>query len=105
MPDSAIAGERIQALAGEGMPGVVVLVAGPDGVQALGAAELADIAAWVPASPGMVCPWFSMTKIVTATAAGRTTHDPLDHGWGICATPSPRAIGGRATRVWSYARQ
>ncbi len=68
MSAGAIAGERIRALAGEGVPGVVVLVAGPEGVRAAGAAGLADIAARVPASPGMVCPWFSMTKIVTATA-------------------------------------
>jgi len=66
-----ITGERIRALAGEGVPGVAVLVAGPEGVRAAGAAGLADIAARVPASPGMVCPWFSMTKIVTATAAMR----------------------------------
>ncbi len=71
MSAGAIAGERIRALAGEGVPGVVVLVAGPEGVRAAGAAGLADIAARVPASPGMVCPWFSMTKIVTATAAMR----------------------------------
>jgi CubicO group peptidase (beta-lactamase class C family) len=66
-----IAGERIRELAGEGVPGVVVLVAGPEGVRAAGAAGLADIAGRVPASPGMVCPWFSMTKVVTATAAMR----------------------------------
>jgi len=71
MPAGAIAAERIRALAGEGVPGVVVLVAGPEGVRSAGAAGLADIAARVPASPGMVCPWFSMTKIVTAMAAMR----------------------------------
>jgi CubicO group peptidase (beta-lactamase class C family) len=67
----AIAGERIRAVAGGGVPGVVVLVAGPEGVRAAGAAGLADIAAHMPASVGMVCPWFSMTKVVTATAAVR----------------------------------
>jgi CubicO group peptidase (beta-lactamase class C family) len=71
MPASTIAGERIRALAGEGVPGIAVLVAGPEGVRAAGAAGLADIAGQVPASPDMVCPWFSMTKIVTATAAMR----------------------------------
>ena len=34
MPAGAIAGERIRALAGAGAPGVVVLVAGPEGVRA-----------------------------------------------------------------------
>ena len=71
MPAVVIAGERIRALAGKGVPGVVVLVAGPEGGRAAGAAGFADIAGRVPASPGMVCPWFSMTKIVTATAAMR----------------------------------
>ena len=71
MSADVIAGERIRALAGDAVPGVVVLVAGPEGVRAAGAAGLADIAARVPASPGMVCPWFSMTKMVTATAAMR----------------------------------
>jgi CubicO group peptidase (beta-lactamase class C family) len=71
MSADVIAGERIRALAGEGVPGVVVLVAGPEGVRAAGAAGLADIAGRVRAWPGMVCPWFSMTKVVTATAAMR----------------------------------
>jgi hypothetical protein len=62
MPASTIAGERIRALAGEGVPGIAVLVAGPEGVRAAGAAGLADIAGQVPASPDMVCPWFSMTR-------------------------------------------
>ena len=71
MSAGLIAGEQIRALAGNGVPGVVVLVAGPEGVRAGGAAGFADIARQVPASAGMVCPWFSMTKIVTATAAMR----------------------------------
>jgi CubicO group peptidase (beta-lactamase class C family) len=69
VPAGAIAGEQIRALAGVGVPGVAVVVAGPEGVRAAGAAGLADIAARRPASPDMVCPWFSMTKIMTATAA------------------------------------
>jgi len=36
MPAGAIAGERIRALAAEGVPGVVILVAEPDGVRAAG---------------------------------------------------------------------
>jgi len=46
-------------------------VAGPEGVRAAGPAGLADIAASVQASPRMVCPWLSVTKLVTATAAMR----------------------------------
>ena len=79
MSVATIAGDRIRALAGEDVPGVAVLVVGPEGMRAGGATGLADIAAHVPASAGMVCPWFSMTKIVTATAAMRLAeHGLLD---------------------------
>ena len=44
MPASTFAGERIRTLAGEGVPGITVLVVGPEGVRAAGAAGLADIA-------------------------------------------------------------
>jgi CubicO group peptidase (beta-lactamase class C family) len=67
MAAGAVAGERIRALAGEGVPGVAALVAGPEGVRRPGQLGLLTS----PAGPGMVCPWFSMTKIVTATAAMR----------------------------------
>ena len=69
MVAGVIAGERIRALAGGAVPGIAVLVTGPEGVRATGAAGFADVAGQVPASPGMVCPWFSMTKVVTATVA------------------------------------
>ena len=45
MRAGAIAGKRIRALTGEGAPGVVVLVARPEGVRAARVAGLADIAA------------------------------------------------------------
>jgi hypothetical protein len=51
-----IAGDRIRALAGKGVPGIAVLVAGPEGVRAAGATGFADIAARRPASPSMLCP-------------------------------------------------
>jgi hypothetical protein len=66
MATDTIAGDRIRALAGHGPPGIAVCVAGPEGVRAAGAAGLADIAASVQASPWMVCPWLSVTKLVTA---------------------------------------
>jgi CubicO group peptidase (beta-lactamase class C family) len=71
MSAGTIAGGRIRTLARDGVPGIAVLVVGPEGVRAAGATGLADIAGQVAASPAMVCPWFSMTKIVTATAAMR----------------------------------
>jgi CubicO group peptidase (beta-lactamase class C family) len=71
MATDTIAGDRIRALAGHGPPGIAVCVAGPEGVRAAGAAGLADIAASVQATPRIVCPWLSVTKLVTATAAMR----------------------------------
>jgi CubicO group peptidase (beta-lactamase class C family) len=71
MATDTIAGDRIRALAGHGPPGIVVCVVGPEGVRAAGAAGLADIAASIQASPRMICPWLSVTKLVTATAAMR----------------------------------
>jgi len=68
---NVIPADRIRAAAGDRVPGIAVVVVGPDGVQAVGAAGLADLAEHVPASPQMVCPWLSMTKLVTATTALR----------------------------------
>jgi len=48
-----------------------VAVVGPEGTQVAVGAGHADLACGLPAAPQMVCPWFSMTKIVTATAAMR----------------------------------
>jgi hypothetical protein len=36
MPAGMIAGERIRAMAGQGVPGIAVLVSGPEGVRASG---------------------------------------------------------------------
>ena len=51
------------------VPGVAVAVVDADGVRESAAVGMADLAEGRPASPDMVCPWFSMTKIATATAA------------------------------------
>jgi CubicO group peptidase (beta-lactamase class C family) len=63
--------DRLAAAVGEHVPGVAVAVVGPDGVRDTASAGSADLASGRPASPEMVCPWFSMTKIVTATVAMR----------------------------------
>ena len=64
-------GDRLRALTEKRPPGIAVAVVRPEGAEmALGAGK-ADLAHGVAASPAMVCPWFSMTKIVTATAAMR----------------------------------
>lgn len=72
-----IGGERIRAMVGDRVPGLVVMVVEPEGVHAAGADGLADIASQVPASSRMVCPWFSMTKLVTATTAVRLSERGL----------------------------
>ncbi len=68
---NTIPGAWIRQIVRDRVPGIAVCVVGPEGVQAAGAHGLADIAAHVPASSQMVCPWFSMTKIATATTAMR----------------------------------
>jgi CubicO group peptidase (beta-lactamase class C family) len=104
MPTGMIAGERIRALAGGTVPGIAVVVAGPEGLQAAGAAGLADIAADRPASLSMVCPWFSMTKIVTATAAMRLAERgvldldaPVERHVPALARVRPRQWASRVT--------
>ena len=100
MAAGAVAGERIRALAGDGVPGVAALAAGPEAVRAAGAAGLADIAGGCR-PPGMVCPWFSMTKIVTATAAMRLA----ERGVLDLDTPVsghvPRRCGRCGRRGWA----
>jgi CubicO group peptidase (beta-lactamase class C family) len=51
------------------VPGIAVAVVDADGIRAAVGVGMADLAGGRPASPEMVCPWFSMTKIATATAA------------------------------------
>jgi len=51
------------------VPGIAVAVVDADGIRDAVGVGMADLASGRPASPEMVCPWFSMTKIATATAA------------------------------------
>jgi CubicO group peptidase (beta-lactamase class C family) len=64
-------GQRLQSLVPDRVPGLAVVVVGPEGVRELVGVGFAEIANRTEASPQMVCPWFSMTKIVTATTAMR----------------------------------
>ncbi|HLN76841.1 MAG TPA: serine hydrolase domain-containing protein [Nocardioidaceae bacterium] len=65
--------ERLAAslrdVVGTSAPGVVVV--GPDGVRASSAIGRADLVTRAPMTDGVVMPWFSMTKIATATTAIR----------------------------------
>ena len=64
---------RLRETVGTSVPGIAVAVVDADGVRDAVAVGMADLRDGRPASPDMVCPWFSMTKIVTATAAMRLT--------------------------------
>ena len=64
---------RLRETVGTSVPGIAVAVVDADGVRDAVAVGMADLGSSRPASPDMVCPWFSMTKIVTATAAMRLT--------------------------------
>jgi CubicO group peptidase (beta-lactamase class C family) len=70
VPDASIT-ERLRKVTDREVPGIAVAVAGPEGLRETAAAGYADLADGEPASADMICPWFSMTKIVTATLAMR----------------------------------
>ena len=76
MAGASLAG-RLRAQAGRAVPGIAAAIVGPGGVLDAAACGDADLAAGRPASAGMVCPWFSMTKIVTATVAMRLADQGL----------------------------
>jgi CubicO group peptidase (beta-lactamase class C family) len=63
--------ERVRAAVGGKVPGVALIVVGAEGVRARSAVGLADLAAQAPMRTDLVIPWFSMTKIATATTAMR----------------------------------
>ena len=70
MPDASMT-ERLRKITDREVPGIAVAIAGPEGLRETAAAGYADLADGEPASADMACPWFSMTKIVTATLAMR----------------------------------
>jgi CubicO group peptidase (beta-lactamase class C family) len=63
--------KRVLAAVGDGAPGVALVVVGSEGVRARSAVGAADLATGAAMSTGAAMPWFSMTKIATATAAMR----------------------------------
>jgi CubicO group peptidase (beta-lactamase class C family) len=60
--------DRLRASAGS-VPGVALVVVGPEGQQAQASAGYADLASGTPMAPNVAIPWFSMTKLATATTA------------------------------------
>jgi len=76
MPDASI-NDRLPQVTDRDVPGIAAAIAGPEGLREVAAAGYADLAAGQPASADMVCPWFSMTKIVTASLAMRLASQGL----------------------------
>jgi len=58
----------LSGIVGRQVPGVSIAIVSPDGVQSSKGIGVADIATARPATTDSVYAWFSMTKIVTATA-------------------------------------
>ena len=60
---------RVRRTLEDQVPGIAIAVVDADGILDAAGVGMADIASDLRASPEMVCPWFSMTKIATATTA------------------------------------
>ncbi len=63
--------DRLRDLVGGTVPGVAMVVVGRSGVVRGASVGLADLAAGRPVGSQTAFPWFSMTKLVTATTAVR----------------------------------
>ena len=63
--------ERLRSAVGDGVPGVALVIVGPEGIRATAAMGDADLSCAMPMTTETAMPWFSMTKIATATAAIR----------------------------------
>ena len=63
--------ERVRTATGGRVPGVALVVVGAEGVRAHSAVGIADLLAQEPMGTDLAIPWFSMTKIATATTAIR----------------------------------
>ena len=62
---------QVLAAVGTRVPGVALLVVGPEGVRGSSAVGLADLIAGTPMGTDLAMPWFSMTKLATATTVMR----------------------------------
>jgi len=58
----------LEQLTSRRVPGVSAAVVGPDGLEQISSAGMADLSSGRPATPETIYLWFSMTKVVTAAA-------------------------------------
>jgi CubicO group peptidase (beta-lactamase class C family) len=63
--------DRVRGAVGTNVPGVAVVVVGGEGVRARSTVGIADLISGQPMATDIAFPWFSMTKIATATTAIR----------------------------------
>lgn len=61
--------DHLNQVVGPRVPGLAVLIVGAEGVRAHAAAGVADLSSGAPMTTHVAVPWFSMTKLVTATVA------------------------------------
>src|SRR5882672_12620063 len=63
--------DKVQGGVGRRTPGVTLVVVGTEGVRACSSVGLADLIADEPMTIATAVPWFSMTKVATATTLMR----------------------------------
>jgi CubicO group peptidase (beta-lactamase class C family) len=81
------------AQVGRMVPGLSVVVADTDDVRLARAFGAADIGSATPMTPDSICNWFSMTKLVTATAAVQLAdRGRLDLDTPVCALYEPLSM-------------
>jgi CubicO group peptidase (beta-lactamase class C family) len=91
---------RLLAAAGNQVPGIALLVVGPEGALARSAVGAADLIAGTPMRTDLAMPWFSMTKIATAT----TTMRLVERGTLALDVPiAPLVPGMRSLRPGDWA--
>jgi CubicO group peptidase (beta-lactamase class C family) len=71
MMTQATLDEKVRAAVGGRAPGVALVIVAGEGVRARSAVGLADLVASEPMTTTMAVPWFSMTKLATATTVVR----------------------------------
>jgi CubicO group peptidase (beta-lactamase class C family) len=65
----------LEQLTSRRVPGISAAVVGPDGLEQISSAGKADLASGRPGTPETIYLWFSMTKILTATATMQLAED------------------------------
>ena len=63
--------DSLRDLAGSRVPGVAVVIVGAAGIRMRAATGVADLASGTPMTTDTAVPWFSMTKLATATTVMR----------------------------------